>query len=77
MAEAGPQAAGEGLIQDGQQGRTGCGVQAGEGADVRVAGALNLLRVTQTPMAEADLIVGRAFAGLASLSIVPPPRPSG
>jgi GAF domain-containing protein len=33
-------------------------------------GALNLLSVTQTPMAEADLIVARAFADLASLSIV-------
>jgi GAF domain-containing protein len=33
-------------------------------------GALNLLSATQTPMAEADLIVARAFADLASLSIV-------
>jgi GAF domain-containing protein len=33
-------------------------------------GALNLLSVTQTPMNEADLIVARAFADLAALSIV-------
>ena len=33
-------------------------------------GALNLLSVTQTPMDEADIIVARAFAGLATLSIV-------
>ncbi len=33
-------------------------------------GALNLLGVTQTPMDEADLIVARAFADLATLSIV-------
>ena len=33
-------------------------------------GALNLLRVTQAPMVEADLIVARAFADLAALSIV-------
>jgi GAF domain-containing protein len=33
-------------------------------------GALNLLGVTRTPMAEADLIVARAFADLATLSIV-------
>ena len=33
-------------------------------------GALNLLSVTQTPMAEADVIVARAFADLAALSIV-------
>ena len=33
-------------------------------------GALNLLSVTQTPMVEADIIVARAFADLATLSIV-------
>jgi GAF domain-containing protein len=33
-------------------------------------GALNLLSVTRTPMAEADVIVARAFADLATLSIV-------
>ncbi len=33
-------------------------------------GALNLLRVTQTPMDEADIVVARAFADLATLSIV-------
>jgi GAF domain-containing protein len=33
-------------------------------------GALNLLSVTQAPMAEADVIVARAFADLATLSIV-------
>ena len=33
-------------------------------------GALNLLSVTQTPMVEADLIVARAFADLATVSIV-------
>ena len=33
-------------------------------------GALNLLSVTVTPVAEADLIVARAFADLAALSIV-------
>ena len=33
-------------------------------------GALNLLRVTQAPMVEADLIVARAFADLATLSIL-------
>jgi GAF domain-containing protein len=33
-------------------------------------GALNLLSVTQDPMAEADVIVARAFADLATLSIV-------
>src|SRR5256884_1406579 len=33
-------------------------------------GALNLLSVTRAPMAEADLIVARAFADLATLSIV-------
>jgi GAF domain-containing protein len=33
-------------------------------------GALNLLRATQAPMVEADLIVARAFADLAALSIV-------
>ena len=33
-------------------------------------GALNLLSVTQTPMGEADVIVARAFADLATLSIV-------
>jgi GAF domain-containing protein len=32
-------------------------------------GALNLLSATRTPMAEADLIVARAFADLAALSI--------
>jgi AmiR/NasT family two-component response regulator len=33
-------------------------------------GALNLLGVTRDPMAEADVIVARAFADLAALSIV-------
>jgi GAF domain-containing protein len=33
-------------------------------------GALNLLSVTQTPMGEADIIVARAFADLATLSVV-------
>jgi GAF domain-containing protein len=33
-------------------------------------GALNLLSVTQTPMDEADVIVARAFADLATLTIV-------
>jgi GAF domain-containing protein len=33
-------------------------------------GALNLLSVTRTPMGQADLIVARAFADLATLSIV-------
>jgi GAF domain-containing protein len=33
-------------------------------------GALNLFSVTQTPMAEEDVIVARAFADLATLSIV-------
>ena len=33
-------------------------------------GALNLLGVTRAPMAEADVIVTRAFADLATLSIV-------
>jgi GAF domain-containing protein len=33
-------------------------------------GALNLLSVTQTPMDEADVIVARAFADLATLSII-------
>jgi GAF domain-containing protein len=33
-------------------------------------GALNLLSTTRTPMAEADVIVARAFADLAALSIV-------
>ena len=33
-------------------------------------GALNLLSVTQTPLDEADIIVARAFADLATLSIV-------
>src|SRR6266581_3380951 len=33
-------------------------------------GALNLLRVTRTPMDEADIIVARAFADLATLSII-------
>src|SRR5436190_78036 len=33
-------------------------------------GALNLLSATRTPMAEADVIVARAFADLATLSIV-------
>jgi GAF domain-containing protein len=33
-------------------------------------GALNLLRATREPMAEGDLIVARAFADLAALSIV-------
>ena len=32
-------------------------------------GALNLLSVTRAPMAEADVIVARAFADLATLSI--------
>jgi GAF domain-containing protein len=35
-----------------------------------IIGALNLLSVTRTPMAEADVIVARAFADLATLSIV-------
>jgi GAF domain-containing protein len=33
-------------------------------------GALNLLSITRTPMEEADVIVARAFADLATLSIV-------
>jgi GAF domain-containing protein len=33
-------------------------------------GALNLLRVTRTPMDEADVVVARAFADLATLSII-------
>ena len=33
-------------------------------------GALNLLNTTRTPMAEADVIVARAFADLATLSII-------
>jgi GAF domain-containing protein len=33
-------------------------------------GALNLLRVTRTPMDEVDIIVARAFADLATLSII-------
>src|SRR5437763_3133199 len=33
-------------------------------------GALNLLSVTQDPMAEADVIVARAFADLATLTII-------
>jgi GAF domain-containing protein len=33
-------------------------------------GALNLLSVTQAPMVEADLVVARAFADLATLSIL-------
>jgi len=33
-------------------------------------GALNLLSVSPEPMAEADLVVARAFADLAALSIV-------
>jgi GAF domain-containing protein len=33
-------------------------------------GALNLLSVTQTPMDEADIVVARAFADLATLSIM-------
>ncbi len=33
-------------------------------------GALNLLRVTRAPMDEADVIVARAFADLATLSII-------
>ncbi len=33
-------------------------------------GALNLFSVTQAPMAEADVIVARAFADLATLSVV-------
>jgi AmiR/NasT family two-component response regulator len=33
-------------------------------------GALNLLNVTRTPMEEADVIVARAFADLATLSII-------
>jgi AmiR/NasT family two-component response regulator len=32
-------------------------------------GALNLLSITRAPMAEADVIVARAFADLAALSI--------
>ena len=42
-------------------------------------GALNLLSVTRAPMDEADVIVARAFADLATLSIVQhraAPRPS-
>jgi GAF domain-containing protein len=35
-----------------------------------IIGALNLLSVTRTPMDEADVIVARAFADLATLSIV-------
>ncbi len=35
-----------------------------------IVGALNLFSVTQTPMAEGDVIVARAFADLATLSIV-------
>ncbi len=43
----------------------------GTGAQMRdTLGALNLLSVTRAPMAEADLIVARAFADLATLSIV-------
>jgi GAF domain-containing protein len=37
--------------------------------DVKL-GALNLLNVSRDPMAEADLVVARAFADLAALSIV-------
>jgi len=37
-------------------------------------GALNLLSITPAPVAEADLIVARAFADLAALSIVPVAR---
>jgi len=33
-------------------------------------GALNLLGITRTPIAEADVIVARAFADLATLSII-------
>jgi AmiR/NasT family two-component response regulator len=33
-------------------------------------GALNLLSTTRTPMAEADVILARAFADLATLSIL-------
>jgi GAF domain-containing protein len=33
-------------------------------------GALNILRVTSAPMPEADVIVARAFADLAAVSIV-------
>jgi len=39
-------------------------------------GALKLFSVTQTPMDEADVIVARAFADLATLSIVRRPKPS-
>jgi GAF domain-containing protein len=35
-----------------------------------ILGALNLLSTTRTPMDEADIIVARAFADIASLSIV-------
>jgi GAF domain-containing protein len=35
-----------------------------------IIGALNLLSATRTPMAEADVIVARAFADLATLSII-------
>jgi len=35
-----------------------------------IIGALNLLSATRTPMAEADVIVARAFADLAALSII-------
>jgi hypothetical protein len=40
-------------------------------------GALNLLGVTRVPIDETDVIVARAFADLATLSIAPAPRPSG
>jgi GAF domain-containing protein len=35
-----------------------------------IIGALNLLSATRTPMAEADVIVARAFADLATVSII-------
>ena len=36
----------------------------------RVVGALNLLRVEQTPMDEDDILVARAFADLAAISVM-------
>src|SRR5256714_6905564 len=39
-------------------------------------GALNLLSVRQTPLVDADFIVARAFADLATVSIVPHPTPT-
>ena len=52
----------------------GAGFQSASALPLRLRdvtlGALNLLSVTQTPMDEADIIVARAFADLATLSIV-------